>query len=137
MRLSQRIPTSRLVLPRKRCVVLCHLTSIDFWGIAFGGQVEHTRDVMSEVEAVSQQYEGLAVSCSQLYFALETFREVHFLYQFSLKFFQDILAQVRHRDTYCQYIRYFDRKVPKLFGIRMVGILQPFIDIFPIESFVC
>ena len=57
-------------------------------------QVEHTRDVMSEVEAVSNQYEGLAVSCSQLYFALETLRDVHFLYHFSLRFFQDILAQV-------------------------------------------
>lgn len=58
-------------------------------------QVEHTRDVMSEVEAVSNQYEALAVSCSQLYFALETLRDVHFLYHFSLRFFQDILAQVR------------------------------------------
>lgn len=50
---------------------------------------------MSEVEAVSNQYEALAVSCSQLYFALETLRDVHFLYHFSLRFFQDILAQVR------------------------------------------
>lgn len=49
---------------------------------------------MSEVEAVSNQYEALAVSCSQLYFALETLRDVHFLYHFSLRFFQDILAQV-------------------------------------------
>lgn len=57
-------------------------------------QVEHTRDVMSEVEAVSNQYEALAVSCSQLYFALETLRDVHFLYHFSLRFFQDILAKV-------------------------------------------
>ncbi|CAM9106263.1 unnamed protein product [Ectocarpus fasciculatus] len=57
-------------------------------------EVEHTRDVMSEVEAVSNQYEALAVSCSQLYFALETLRDVHFLYHFSLRFFQDILAQV-------------------------------------------
>lgn len=56
--------------------------------------MEHTRDVMSEVEAVSGQYEALAVSCSQLYFALETLRDVHFLYHFSLRFFQDILAQV-------------------------------------------
>lgn len=58
-------------------------------------QVEHTRDVMSEVEAVSNQYDALAVSCSQLYFALETLRDVHFLYHFSLRFFQDILAEVR------------------------------------------
>lgn len=49
---------------------------------------------MAEVEAVSGQYEGLAVSCSHLYFALETLRDVHFLYHFSLRFFQDILAQV-------------------------------------------
>lgn len=63
-------------------------------GIVFLLQVEHTRDVMSEVEAVSNQYEALAVSCSQLYFALETLRDVHFLYHFSLRFFQDILAQV-------------------------------------------
>ena len=58
--------------------------------------MEHTRDVMSEVEAVSGQYEALAVSCSQLYFALETLRDVHFLYHFSLRFFQDILAQVNN-----------------------------------------
>ena len=57
-------------------------------------QVEHTRDVISEVEAVSGLYDGLAVSCSQLYFALETLKDVHFLYHFSLRFFQDILAQV-------------------------------------------
>lgn len=56
--------------------------------------MEHTRDVMSEVEAVSGLYDGLAVSCSQLYFALETLKDVHFLYHFSLRFFQDILAQV-------------------------------------------
>lgn len=59
------------------------------------GQVAHTRDVMLEVEAVSGQYETLAVSCSQLYFALETLRDVHFLYHFSLRFFQDILAEVK------------------------------------------
>lgn len=57
-------------------------------------QVAHTRDVMLEVEAVSGQYESLAVACSQLYFALETLRDVHFLYHFSLRFFQDILAEV-------------------------------------------
>lgn len=50
---------------------------------------------MAEVEAVSGQYEGLAVACSQLYFALEALRDVHFLYHFSLRFFQDILTEVR------------------------------------------
>lgn len=71
---------------------MVHYTQTPF--TIFVRQVEHTRDVMSEVEAVSNQYEGLAVSCSQLYFALETLRDVHFLYHFSLRFFQDILAQV-------------------------------------------
>lgn len=56
---------------------------------------------MAEVEAVSGQYEGLAVSCSHLYFALETLRDVHFLYHFSLRFFQDILAQVCYRGAEC------------------------------------
>lgn len=56
--------------------------------------MEHTRDVILEVEAVSGLYDGLAISCSQLYFALETLKDVHFLYHFSLRFFQDILAQV-------------------------------------------
>ena len=56
---------------------------------------------MSEVEAVSQQYDALAVSCSQLYFALETLRDVHFLYHFSLRFFQDILAQVCDENMTC------------------------------------
>lgn len=71
----------------------CTLLSLFFvW--CLWSQVEHTRDVISEVEAVSGLYDGLAVSCSQLYFALETLKDVHFLYHFSLRFFQDILAQV-------------------------------------------
>lgn len=73
---------------------VCAFASVRFTPVL---QVEHTRDIMSEVEAVSGQYEALAVSCSQLYFALATLRDVHFLYHFSLRFFQGILAHVRGR----------------------------------------
>ncbi|CAM9128550.1 unnamed protein product [Discosporangium mesarthrocarpum] len=57
-------------------------------------EVEHTREVMAEVEVVSGQYEPLAVACSKVYFVLEMLGDVHFLYQYSLRFFQDIMAQV-------------------------------------------
>lgn len=49
---------------------------------------------MTEVESTSRQYIPLAQSCSSIYFTLESLHQVHFLYQFSLPFFLDILSTV-------------------------------------------
>ncbi|XP_030854690.1 cytoplasmic dynein 1 heavy chain 1 [Strongylocentrotus purpuratus] len=57
-------------------------------------KVEETDQVMAEVEMVSQQYLSLAQSCSSIYFSLEALNLVHFLYQYSLKFFLDIFHSV-------------------------------------------
>ncbi|XP_022096690.1 cytoplasmic dynein 1 heavy chain 1-like isoform X2 [Acanthaster planci] len=57
-------------------------------------KVEETDVVMAEVETVSQQYLSLAQSCSSIYFTLEALNRVHFLYQYSLKFFLEIFNSV-------------------------------------------
>jgi dynein heavy chain 1 len=57
-------------------------------------EVNRTREVMSEVEATSSLYEPLARACSRVYFAMSSLSEAHFLYQFSLQFFLNILASI-------------------------------------------
>ncbi|KPM05539.1 dynein heavy chain, cytoplasmic-like protein [Sarcoptes scabiei] len=57
-------------------------------------KVEETDRVIAEVDAVSQQYNPLAQACSSIFFTLEGFNQVHFLYQYSLQFFLDIFTDV-------------------------------------------
>ena len=57
-------------------------------------KMEETDIVMAEVERVSQEYVPLAASCSSIYFTIEGLSQVHFLYQFSLKFFLDVYLYV-------------------------------------------
>ena len=57
-------------------------------------KMEETDIVMAEVERVSQEYVPLAASCSSIYFTIEGLSQVHFLYQFSLKFFLDVFLYV-------------------------------------------
>jgi len=57
-------------------------------------KVEETDVIMAEVEAVSEQYRALSVACSSIYFTLESLNMIHFLYQYSLKFFLDIFESV-------------------------------------------
>jgi len=49
---------------------------------------------MMEVEAVTEQYRTPAAACSSIYFTIEGFHAVHFLYQFALKFFLEIFQSV-------------------------------------------
>ncbi|XP_063712959.1 cytoplasmic dynein 1 heavy chain 1-like isoform X4 [Symsagittifera roscoffensis] len=53
-------------------------------------KVEETDVIMAEVDATSQQYAPLATACSNVYFTLEALNQVHFLYQYSLRFFLEI-----------------------------------------------
>jgi dynein heavy chain 1 len=57
-------------------------------------KMEETDVVMAEVERVSEEYMPLASSCSSIYFTIEGLSQVHFLYQFSLKFFLDVFSYV-------------------------------------------
>ena len=56
--------------------------------------MEETDTIMMEVEAVSEQYKTLASACSSIYFTMEGFNAVHFMYQFALKFFLEIFRSV-------------------------------------------
>ena len=49
-----------------------------------------TDQVIAEIDAVSQQYNPLAVCCTSIFFTLEQMQSVHFLYHYSLQFFLDI-----------------------------------------------
>ena len=50
--------------------------------------------VMDEVNAVSESFRPFATSCSSIYFSLEKLAEVHFLYEFSLPFFLQIVDRL-------------------------------------------
>lgn len=59
-----------------------------------GQKVEETDKVISEIETVSQQYLPLSQACSNTYFTMDSLNQVHFLYQYSLKFFLDMFNSV-------------------------------------------
>lgn len=57
-------------------------------------KVEETDKVIAEIETVSQQYMPLSQACSSMYFTMDSLNQIHFLYQYSLKFFLDIFSSV-------------------------------------------
>ncbi|KAM9149649.1 LOW QUALITY PROTEIN: cytoplasmic dynein 1 heavy chain 1-like [Pangshura tecta] len=61
-------------------------------------KVEETDIVIQEVETVSQQYLPLSTACSSIYFTMESLKQIHFLYQYSLQFFLDIYHNVLYEN---------------------------------------
>eukprot|EP01094_Clydonella_sp_ATCC50884_P027826 TRINITY_DN8164_c0_g1_i2.p1 TRINITY_DN8164_c0_g1~~TRINITY_DN8164_c0_g1_i2.p1 ORF type:complete len:4596 (+),score=2011.83 TRINITY_DN8164_c0_g1_i2:76-13863(+) len=57
-------------------------------------RVAETELVFEEIMQTSAVYSPMAQSCSRIYFALEQLASVHFLYQFSLRFFLDIFHNI-------------------------------------------
>ncbi|BES93792.1 dynein heavy chain [Nesidiocoris tenuis] len=57
-------------------------------------KVEETDRVIGEIETVSLQYKPLSQACSNMYFTMDSLNQIHFLYQYSLKFFLDIFNSV-------------------------------------------
>ena len=57
-------------------------------------EVSKTLEVMEEVRAVSSSYEPLAVAMAAVYFSLEGLSDIYFLYQFSLRFFLEIVDKI-------------------------------------------
>eukprot|EP00953_Heterococcus_sp_UTEX-ZZ885_P027784 14869-Heterococcus_DN1.PRE.1 len=55
---------------------------------------ERTQAVMSEVQSTSDAYLPLARAVARMFFAMEALSSVHYLYQFSLQFYLDILSAV-------------------------------------------
>ncbi|XP_075048644.1 cytoplasmic dynein 1 heavy chain 1 isoform X1 [Mixophyes fleayi] len=62
-------------------------------------KVEETDIIMQEVETVSQQYLPLSTACSSIYFTMESLKQIHFLYQYSLQFFLDIYHTVLYENS--------------------------------------
>ena len=61
-------------------------------------KVKKTDEVMIEVEAVTDQYRNLASACSSIFFTLEGLHAVHFMYQYSLRFFLEIFQSVLYNN---------------------------------------
>ena len=65
-------------------------------------KVKETDTIMMEVEAVTEQYRTLAAACSSIYFTMEGFYTVHFMYQFALKFFLEIFQSILYDNKQLQ-----------------------------------
>ncbi|CAF5190795.1 unnamed protein product, partial [Rotaria sp. Silwood1] len=50
-------------------------------------KVEETDVILNEVEKVSQEYLPMGKACSSIFFTLSSLSTIHFLYQYSLRFF--------------------------------------------------
>ena len=57
-------------------------------------EVSKTLEIIEEVRAISSTYEPLAVAMAAVYFTLEGLSDLYFLYQFSLKFFLEIVDKI-------------------------------------------
>ncbi|XP_064623935.1 cytoplasmic dynein 1 heavy chain 1-like isoform X3 [Lineus longissimus] len=79
--------------------IITHLETLKTEATDIAKKVEETDVIMAEVETVSQQYEPLAQSCSSIYFTLESMNQIHFLYQYSLKFFLEIFGAVLYNNV--------------------------------------
>lgn len=62
-------------------------------------KVEETDKVIAEIETVSLQYLPLSQACSNIYFTMDSLNQIHFLYQYSLKFFLEIFSSVLHNNS--------------------------------------
>ncbi|KAH3764595.1 cytoplasmic dynein heavy chain [Pelomyxa schiedti] len=57
-------------------------------------QYAATEVVMKQTEAISSVYRPMSIACARIYFALDQLSQIHFLYQFSLRFFLGIFHSV-------------------------------------------
>ncbi|RHY29832.1 hypothetical protein DYB32_004823 [Aphanomyces invadans] len=56
--------------------------------------VQDTQVIMENMEQATARFQPLAKACTQLFFTLENLGQIHFLYQFSLTFFLQVLTKV-------------------------------------------
>ena len=70
-----------------------------------GRKVDETDQVMADIENTSKLYLPLSSACSHVYFTIEGLHQVHFLYQFSLKFFLDIYQKVLTKDKRLEEVK--------------------------------
>ncbi|CAK4126621.1 unnamed protein product [Aphanomyces euteiches] len=61
--------------------------------------VQDTQAIMETIEQATMRFQPLARACTQLFFTLENLAQVHFLYQYSLTFFLQVLTKVLNSST--------------------------------------
>jgi len=61
-------------------------------------EIDRSDEVMKEIELVSNQYLPLAIASSRIFFCLESMAGIHFLYQYSLQAFMDIIFYVLNKN---------------------------------------
>ena len=74
--------------------VIITLETIQAEAADLNKEVAKTLEVIEEVRAISSSYEPLAVAMAAVYFALEGLSDIFFLYQFSLRFFLEIIDRI-------------------------------------------
>ena len=57
-------------------------------------EVAQADETMHEVEKVTEEYVPLANMASRMFFSLDSMSSIHFLYQYSLQYFMEILFSV-------------------------------------------
>ena len=74
--------------------VIMYLETIQAEASDLNKEVAKTLEVIEEVRAISSSYEPLAIAMAAVYFALEGLSDIFFLYQFSLRFFLEIVDKI-------------------------------------------
>ena len=78
--------------------VINTLTTLKNEALDITKKVEETEIVFEEITRVSGIYTQMAIFCSKIFFAMEQLSSVHFLYQFSLRFFLDLFNDILHKN---------------------------------------
>jgi len=77
---------------------------------------------MQEVDQVTEEYVPIANMASRIFFSLDSMSDIHFLYQFSLQYFMDILFNVIQKSEKL-------KKVPQTnHEMRRQVLIQEFFD---------
>jgi len=74
-------------------------------------KVLETDVIMGEVTSVSMKYEPLARSCSDIFFTLESMSQLHFLYQYSLRFFLSVYHTVLYENPQLNTVRDYEQRL--------------------------
>ena len=82
--------------------------------------MEETDEVMKEIENTSQQYMPLSLACSSIYFTIDNLHQVHYLYQYSLKFFMDIFTNLLVNNPALNDVKDYAKRLQIITQVRFI-----------------
>jgi len=81
-------------------------------------KADETEEVLLKIQETSDQYTPFSRACSMIYFSLETMPQLHFLYQFSLEYFLDIVNYILRTNDHPELIGLVEGdKMGRLIGL--------------------